>query len=215
MVQTTQPSFSKRQKQREILLAAARAFRRKGLESTGMRDIAAELDMAVGNLYYYFRDKKELLAFCQEDALSSLLRLAERVQLMPVGADEKLSQLIAGHIRCLHEGTPGAAAHLEVDALAEPRRPGVVEQRDRYEAEFRKILKEGSQDGTFRAIDPELATRAILGALNWTAKWYNPEGPIGVAEVGQQFSDLLLGGLRSSSTPNSTDTASSQLREKK
>ena len=36
--------------------------------------------MAVGNLYYYFKDKEELLAFVQEDALAGLLALAARVR---------------------------------------------------------------------------------------------------------------------------------------
>ena len=57
------------EKKRAILEAAARVFRRKGLAATGMRDIAAELDMAVGNLYYYVRDREELIAFVQEEAL--------------------------------------------------------------------------------------------------------------------------------------------------
>src|SRR5262245_52472340 len=68
-----------REKKRAILEAAARVFRRRGLAATGMRDIAAELGMAVGNLYYYFRDREELIAFVQEEALDGLLDLAERV----------------------------------------------------------------------------------------------------------------------------------------
>ncbi len=69
------------EKKREILDAAARVFRRAGARMRpGMRDIAAELGMAVGNLYYYFKDKEDLLAFVQEDALGGLLALAERVR---------------------------------------------------------------------------------------------------------------------------------------
>ena len=45
------------ERKRQILEAASRVFRRKGLHGTGMRDIATELGMHAGNLYYYFPNK--------------------------------------------------------------------------------------------------------------------------------------------------------------
>src|SRR5215218_7861083 len=97
---TRRPEASEKvlEKKREILDAASRVFRRRGLHATGMRDIAAELGMAVGNLYYYFKDKEELLAFVQEDALAGLLDLAARVRAAPLRADAKLFRLIEEHV---------------------------------------------------------------------------------------------------------------------
>jgi len=97
MVQTAREGAATprvRERKREILRAASRLFRSQGLHSTGMRDIAAAAGMAVGNLYYYFRDKQELLAFCQEDALDGLLALAAEVRALPEPADRKLHRLI-------------------------------------------------------------------------------------------------------------------------
>src|SRR6187455_3418051 len=105
-------------KKREILRAAAEVFRRQGLHATGMRDIAAAAGMAVGNLYYYFADKQALLAFCQEDALAGLLELSTRVRGEKLAAYQRLWLLVVGHMLRLHEATPGAIAHLDVDGLA-------------------------------------------------------------------------------------------------
>lgn len=205
MVQTNDERPRAR-KQREILLAAARVFRRQGIHSTGMRDIATELDMAVGNLYYYFRDKQELLAFCHEDSLVRLRSLAIHVVSLPTTADQKLRLLVVGHLRCLHEDTPGAAAHLEVDAVAGPLRPGLIEQRDLYEAAWRQILSDGIAQGIFREIDPKFTARTLLGALNWTAKWYDPEGEMSLETMGHQILDLVLGGLRTVASPGAGPT---------
>src|SRR5215217_4802121 len=98
------------EKKRSILDAAARVFRVRGLHATGMRDIAAELGMAVGNLYYYFKDKEDLLAFVQEDALAGLLALAERVRGLPLRQDARLYLLVVGHVVRLNEETPGSLA---------------------------------------------------------------------------------------------------------
>ena len=36
---------------------------------------------------------------------------------------------------------------------------------------------------------------AILGAVNWTVKWFRPEGGKTAAQIGREFADLLVGGL--------------------
>lgn len=184
-------------RKRAILAAASRVFRTKGLHATGMRDIAAELDMHVGNLYYYFRNKEELLAFCQEDALAGLAALVEESAVLEGEADQRLRHLIVGHVELLNETTPGSLAHLEVEALSEPWQGRIVALRDGYERAIRQIITEGSAAGVFREVDPNTATLAILGALNWTVKWFRSGGQKTAAEIGSEFADLLVGGLLS------------------
>lgn len=182
-------------RQQEILRAASRVFRRQGLHATGMRDIAAELGMAVGNLYYYFRSKEELLAFCQEETLTQLLALTEVVERLDLRPDARLYRLIVGHVVCLNEGTPGSLAHLEVEALAGERRERIQALRDRYEEAIRSIISHGISQGLFRPADPKVTALAILGALNWTVKWFRPEGPKSAQEIGREFGEYLLRGL--------------------
>ncbi len=188
-------------RKREILAAASRVFRRKGLHATGMRDIATELGMHVGNLYYYFRNKEELLAFCQEDALAGLRALVEAARTLDVGADQRLRYLIIGHIELLNEIMPGSLAHLEVEALSETWRPKIVKLRDDYEYAVRRIIVEGVETGVFRKVDPGTTTLAILGALNWTVKWFRKDGEKTATEIGSEFADLLVGGLTLSPQP--------------
>jgi hypothetical protein len=35
----------------------------------------------------------------------------------------------------------------------------------------------------------------ILGALNWTVKWYQPGGRRSADSIGEEFADLLVRGL--------------------
>jgi AcrR family transcriptional regulator len=183
------------EKKREILDAASRVFRRKGLHASGMRDIAAELGMAVGNLYYYFKDKEELLAFVQEDTLNGLLDLAARVRGQELRADAKLFQLIEGHVVLLNEGTPGSLAHLEVEALGEAWRKAIQERRDVYERAFRDVVEDGIAAGVFRTVDPKVSALAILGTVNWTVKWFRPEGRKSAREIGRECAEMLVRGL--------------------
>jgi AcrR family transcriptional regulator len=188
-------------RRREIVAAASRVFRRRGWHAAGMRDIAAELGMAVGNLYYYFRDKQELLAFVQEDALAGLLGLAARVRGLDLAPGAKLYLLIAGHVLRLNEGSPGSLAHLEVEALGERFRRTVQARRDAYELVFRELIEEGMAVGQFRPLDAKVAALAILGAINWTVKWFRPGGGKPAAEIGNESAELLVRGLLAPGVP--------------
>ena len=188
-------------RKREILRAASDVFRRRGLHDTGMRDIAAALGMAVGNLYYYFENKEALLAFCQEDALRGLLALAAEVRALPARADDKLRRLLAGHVVLLNEETPGSLAHLEVEALAGRRRRAVMDKRRTYERAIQELLGEGIEQRIFRPVDVKIASYALLGAVNWTVKWFRPEGGKSARQIGDECAELLVGGLMRDGRP--------------
>lgn len=189
------PAARLREKRREILEAASRVFRRRGLQGTGMREIAAELGMAVGNLYYYFEDKERLLAFVQEETLAGLLERAARAEGLGLRPDARLFLLVEEHVFQLNEGTPGSLAHLEVEALGERSRPAVQERRDAYERIFRRTIEQGMADGTFRPVDPKVSAAALLGAASWTVKWFRPDGGRSAREIGRELAELLVRGL--------------------
>ena len=183
------------ERKREIVAAASKVFRAKGLHAAGMRDIAAELGMAVGNLYYYFQDKEDLLAFVQESTLTGLLALAGRVKALDAPLDRKLFLQTAGHVVLLNEGTPGSLAHLEVEALSEKYRRPIQERRDAYERSLRALIEDGIAAGVFRPVDAKVTALAILGAVNWTVKWFRPGGPKSARDIGRETAELLVRGL--------------------
>jgi len=163
-----------------------------------MRDIAAELGMAVGNLYYYFHDKEELLAFVQETALSDLLDMAARVRAQDLRPDQKVWLLLQEHVVRLNdpeEGTPGSLAHLEVEVLGEIRRAAVLAQRDEYERILRRVFEEGMDLQVFREVDAKVAALALLGAGNGTGKWFRPEGGKSARQIGGEAAEMLVRGL--------------------
>ncbi len=178
-----------------ILHAAAGLFRARGLAATGMREIAEAAELSPGNLYYYFRNKAELLYFCQLQALERLLGAAAALEPEPLAAAARLRRAIAAHLEITLNEVDGAAAHTEIQELPPALRRRIVAERDRYEQALRRIVEDGVRSGEFRPCDPVLVTRAILGALNWTTRWFRPDGSQSHTDVATSFADYLVRGL--------------------
>ncbi len=179
-----------------ILEAAAGVFRERGLAATGMRDIAVAAELSPGNLYYYFKNKAELLYFCQLQALERMLGAAVEFAAGPQPAAVRLKRVIVAHLEITLNAVDGAAAHTEIQELPAELRRRIVARRDRYEHAIRRIIQSGIKRGEFRACDSVLVTRAILGALNWTTRWFRPDGRQSYTEVAECFADYLVGGLK-------------------
>jgi AcrR family transcriptional regulator len=160
-----------------------------------MREIARGLGLAPGALYYYFESKEDLLHACQRLSLERLLKSASAIAATEASPGEKLRSLVRAHLSHVLGELGGSFAHVEFHALPDAQLTEVVRWRDAYERIVRGVVEEGIRAGAFRAVDAKLATLALLGALNWAAVWWRPDGPLPVDEVAERTSDLFLKGL--------------------
>lgn len=192
----------------EILQSAALAFREKGYYRTTMEDISEKLYMTKGSLYYYFKDKEQILYQCHKHSLGLVLEMLDQVNASGKTADEKLRMLIMNIVSVMIDALKGSAMAIEFNALSEDLLSEIVAMRDRYERGIRDIIKEGQKEGVFVRCDPKLTTFAILGAVNWITKWFSLEGPLTAREIGEQFAEMFLRSLSANGVESSGAKAS-------
>jgi AcrR family transcriptional regulator len=193
----------------EILRAAGRVFRRRGFAETGMREIAAEADLSPGNLYHYFGGKHEILYFCQDRALDQMLGALDTARRSKLPHDERLRGVIQAHVHCLLDDVEGSAAHLEVESLPDDLRRAIITKRDRYERGLCRLVAGGVRRASFAPCDPKLVTRAMLGAINWTARWFRSDGPRPASGVAGDVAEYLIRGLVAQ--PTATDKTGAKI----
>ena len=179
----------------EILKSAAAAFRRRGYHGASVDEIASALEMTKGNLYYYFRNKEEILFACHDYSLDVLLALMTEVEADSSRPDEKLRRLILAFIHMMLDELQGTALTLDLQALSPPLLKRIIAKRDRFDRGMRDIVQQGMDQGLFRPGDPKMIGFAMMGAVNWITKWFDPAGPMTSEEIGQRFADYLVGGL--------------------
>ena len=184
----------------EILKSAAAAFRRRGYHGASVEEIADALHMTKGSLYYYFRNKEEILYFCHDYSLDILLELLEDVEAEDRSPEEKLRRLIVAFVHMIIDELHGTALTMDLQALSPRALRRIITKRDHFDRGIRRVLQEGMDAGAFRPGDAKLRSFAILGAVNWISRWFDPRGSATSEEIGQAFADHLLRGLLVSSS---------------
>jgi AcrR family transcriptional regulator len=180
----------------EILRAAAAIFRRRGYHGTSVDQIAGALNMAPGNLYYYFRNKEEILYVCHDYSLGLILKELEDVERSGLPPDRQIHRLIVSFVHLFIDVLHGTAWTLEVEALSPPLLKKIIAKRDRIDSGFRTIIGAGMRAGIFAARDAKLTSFVIFGAINWIPRWYDPAGRATSHEIAQAFADYLVAGLQ-------------------
>ena len=185
----------------DILKSAAKAFRRLGYHGATVEQIAAALQMKKGNLYYYFKNKEEILFACHQYSLDRLTQLLEEIDASGASADVRLRRLIDAFVHTILDELHGTALFLDLEALSPAHLKAVIARRDAFDKGVRRVIEDGMAAGVFAPGDPKLLAFALFGAVNWIPRWYNPEGPATSQAIADLFADFFVAGLRQSKTP--------------
>src|SRR5436305_6256133 len=99
----------------DILKSAAAAFRRVGYHGATVEQIAAALHMKKGNLYYYFKNKEEILFACHQYSLDQLMTILHEVEQSEATADQKLRGLVHAFVHTILDELHGTALFLDLE----------------------------------------------------------------------------------------------------
>jgi len=180
----------------DILEAAAQVFRQKGFHGASMNDIAEAVSLQKASLYHHVSSKQEILLEILDRALQLLLEQISSITNQNIPADKKLRLMIREYLQILVANIDLATVLLfEHRALERRQHARHIPNRDKFESLWKDTLAEGARAKLFKCDNPSLATRALLGQLNWTITWYRDDGDLTIEQIADQYSDLLLNGL--------------------
>src|SRR5688572_25975792 len=180
----------------DILDASAQVFRKKGFHGASMSDIAKALDVQKPSLYHHVKSKQEILLALLDRALDMLTEHIAAISSQSAPADQKLRLMIRGYLSALADNSDLTAVllfeHRSLDKKTHTRH---IPHRDKFEALWRDVLNEGIRTKTFELKDPALAVRALMGVMNWTLTWYQPNGEKSIEQIADDYSDFMLKGM--------------------
>lgn len=182
-------------RKQQILRTAARLFKERGYSAVTMRDISRALDIKASSLYNHITSKQEILSdliVCIAEEFTSGM---DAIINLNCSSREKLQKAIELHIDItLKHGDSLAALnndwmHLQ-DAL-----PHFLEMRNRYETNFRTIIEEGIQNGSFEKRNIDIVLFTFLSILQTFHLWYAKHTTVSVPQLKQEMVNVLLQGI--------------------
>ncbi len=178
-----------------MLKAAASCFNAKGFSGTSLKDVADHLGLTDAALYYYVRNKEELVYQCYLRAAELGKEAMERGRCDGQCGFEQAFLYIRYHVEIFVGDRGPVAIMSEIPSLKPAHRNEILNVSRQHSTGFEEILSSGIEDGSIVHCDVRMTGNAIMGSINWIPKWFH--GDEALAEtVLSKFPAILTSGLR-------------------
>ena len=178
-----------------MLRAAAKCFNEKGYSGSSLKDVANGLGLTDAALYYYVKNKEELVYQCYLRAAELGREAMERGVADGRTGLEQATLYIRYHIEIMVGDEGPVAIMSEIPSLNRNHRNEILEVSRRHSAGFEDILRRGIEDGSIAPCDVRMTGNAIMGSINWIPKWYHGKAAM-AKEILAEFPEILTRGLR-------------------
>jgi AcrR family transcriptional regulator len=182
----------------EILRKAAEIFERDGYGAASIESIADAVGVKREAIYYYFRNKAQILNAVIRPASVAMLEGIDVILGMDISSREKLLLALQNHIDRFNPN------FLEMSVIARDQQlleklPACRELAKiwrRYTIRWVTLVTEGQGNGQFvNTLDAKVVAYTILGMCNWLSRWYDPAKSITATEIVHIYFHLIGGGL--------------------
>lgn len=183
----------------ELLDIATRMFDEQGFDRVSMAMIAREVGLGRSAIYHYFASKDDILAsIVESEAQAPVGRIQQLANAPGLNVSTRLRNVIVdGVVRRLSLNSRFVRlVRLEAQIPMHLRQDYDRSRRAIYD-EYLKLIDAGIASREFRAVDSHVAAFGIIGMANWTSRWFQADGRLGVREVAEVIADLALASIQS------------------
>lgn len=185
---------AEREEKREaVLQAAARAFAENGYHQTSLDDIAAILGVTKPTLYYYTRNKDDLIMGAGIRAVEQIMEATATDPNAPALA--QLQNMLRRYAEIMSTDFGRCIEVMRAARIGGEASDSVRDGRMKIDRRIRELLKLGAEDGSIAPCDEKLTAFMIAGAVNGIAAWFSEGGELTAAGVADKFVNQLTAGL--------------------
>jgi AcrR family transcriptional regulator len=177
-----------------MLKAAAQCFNQKGYSGTSLRDVADLLGLTDAALYYYVRNKEELVYLCYIRAADLGREALDRARTDGENGMDVILQYFRYHIEMMVSERGPIAIMSEIPSLEPDHRDEVLQLSRQHSKNFEAVLEAGIKDGSVAPCNVRMTGNAIMGSINWIPKWFHGDPELAHKLV-EEFPEILARGL--------------------
>jgi len=182
----------------QILAAASRLFQERGLESTTMSRLAAEVGLKQSSLYYYFPNRDAVVAALVAQANVVPLELVDGIIADGGSAAASLYRFVRGDVEALC-ALPFDINEIHRVAMRDRQRFAEYwKERRRLERRLASVIEHGIAAGELRQVDPRLTALTIMSNDEGVQNWYRLGTARKPSVIGEALAGIVVGGLLAS-----------------
>lgn len=162
-----------------LLDATAKVLARKGFSGTRLSDVAEEARVQAPAIYYYYPSREDLIeAVLYAGAQAMHDYLTEALARLPEGTSpsDRIAAAVEAHLRHELELSDYTRAVIRnANQMPEQFSRRALATIGTYNEIWRDLVADLAAAGLLRAdVDASVGRMLVLGALNWTAEWWDP-----------------------------------------
>jgi AcrR family transcriptional regulator len=180
----------------EVLQSAANIFFAKGFHATSIEDVARDVGMLKGSLYYYIKSKDDLLfQLLMAGIEDSDAFISQQIDAAgePVAQLERAIRAQIDYI--IQNRVPFGLFLHEFDSLSGKKQHKLIAVMSRYNSRFVDLVRNGQEQGKLIDGEPWLIVNGILGMCNWLYRWYDPEQVSDPEQIKSVFVKMIFAGI--------------------
>lgn len=182
-------------KRQALLLAAVRMFNSNGFHATSLDDVAASLGVTKPVIYHYLGNKDQVLFECVRMGLEQLRAAAREARDGSGNGLDKLKLFLNLYAKIILQDFGRCVIRTADEALSPSSRIQFRGLKAEIDRDMRDLITAGMEDGSLRPADVRLTAFTLAGALNWPARWHDPEGRTPAEEIAAKMVAILTQGI--------------------
>jgi len=182
-------------------------FGEKGYAATSIRDISQALNVSIATLYYYFKNKEDLLFTIIEAIGIDLIAILNKAKDEADEPLEGLRNMLSGHINLTQKKKSRVKIYVEEQHNLSKRFRKIIYKQHRKIYDLYVDQLKALQRLRIISSEPlSITAFAIFGMVNWCYRWYKEDGGLNIEDVAQRLIDLLFYGVLNPAEPSFSAT---------
>ena len=184
------------QKRLLAIEAAATVFALKGFHGATTEDIASEMGIKQGSLYYYFKSKEQALQDVCEYGFQNYVKRMQKICVKQQPFEAKLLAIITSHLSNYRQKNNAMKVHNDQRLyLPKERRVLLKELGSLYRKLLEETLVQGIEQGAVRKdVDTHFIAYSVIGICNSWGAMLVRDGELDLYDTIEQCSDFILRG---------------------
>jgi len=180
----------------QIIEKAIILFYTNGYDNTSIRELAKATGLSVAGLYYFFKDKEEILFTILIQSINDLnntILSAIHEKDDPKNNVKRIIQRLLIHNIKHKEDI--IILNKENDRLNAEQKQKIQQKRaDAFNLLKDELLKL-EKTGELRTKHLTSAVFMIFSMTTWFVRWYNPNGPLTLEEIAEEMTSIFFNGI--------------------